>query len=155
MNIEIKENLESYMSIFEVSRIGIINISKKGKQETKVESGEKPDTFIEGGIRQITIELRRRDPELRRQAIIKNGGYKCNICGFNFEDTYGEYGDKFIEIHHLIPLHESEEKHSVTVDEVAVVCSNCHSILHHNGTNPIKVEVLKKKVEERRKFKKT
>lgn len=39
MNIEIKENLESYMSIFEVSRIGIINISKKGKQETKVESG--------------------------------------------------------------------------------------------------------------------
>jgi HNH endonuclease len=62
-------------------------------------------------------------------------GYGCMVCGFSFEVAYGEYGREYIECHHLNPLSERAEEEQLqstatSVEDVAVVCANCHRMLH-------------------------
>ncbi|QJW89366.1 restriction endonuclease [Spirosoma taeanense] len=73
-----------------------------------------------------------RNPQLVRQAK-KLYGNSCQVCGFNFENKYGEIGANYIECHHLNPLSERENTSANLVTNVAdvrVVCSNCHRMLH-------------------------
>ena len=61
-------------------------------------------------------------------------GYLCMACGFNFEVIYGRLGHEYIECHHLNPLSErpgNEGKRTLTkIEEVAVLCANCHRMVH-------------------------
>ncbi|RJX29540.1 MAG: hypothetical protein C4531_10370 [Desulfurivibrio sp.] len=99
-------------------------------------------TFSEGGTQEIVLELQKRDPKLKSLAIEKYG-LSCQVCEFDFEKVYGEFGKGYIEMHHLVPLGVSKEERINTVDDVAVVCSNCHRVLHRNGKEPIPIEQLK------------
>jgi len=75
----------------------------------------------------------------RNQAVIKaakdsfkqkKGKLYCQVCGFDFHDKYGEIGCDFIEGHHTIPISELEGEVKTKVGDVALVCSNCHRMLH-------------------------
>lgn len=58
-------------------------------------------------------------------------GYTCEACGFEFSDMYGELGHNFIEAHHLIPFSQLDEgRTKLSIDDFAVLCSNCHSMIH-------------------------
>ena len=48
-----------------------------------------------------------------------------------------------IELHHLSPLADFKGKRESTIHDVRVVCSNCHSVLHHQGRVPMDVDELK------------
>lgn len=83
-----------------------------------------------------------RSPQNRKKAIELHGA-KCEVCGFDFEKTYGELGKDYIEVHHLTPLSETNAK--ITPDlktEMTVLCSNCHRMIHRKGI--LKPEELKK-----------
>lgn len=54
----------------------------------------------------------------------------CEACEFDFERTYGKLGHKFIECHHTTPLALSSEARITSMDELALVCANCHRMLH-------------------------
>ena len=43
-------------------------------------------------------------------------GYVCQSCSFDFGAIYGEAAQGYIEAHHLIPLSEIPEGHSVELD---------------------------------------
>ncbi len=60
----------------------------------------------------------------------KSYGYNCQVCNFNFEETYGELGLDFIECHHINPLSERDLNLPTKIEDVRVVCSNCHKMLH-------------------------
>lgn len=60
----------------------------------------------------------------------ENGELICEVCGFDFEETYGDLGKGFIEAHHIQPLSEYSENDTTTEDDLALVCSNCHRMLH-------------------------
>lgn len=54
---------------------------------------------------------------------------------------YGELGDKYIECHHENPLSERTEKEwnenlKTSVNDVRMLCSNCHRMIHR--TRPAK-----------------
>lgn len=76
---------------------------------------------------------RERDPALRRrkiEAVLRaHGGLACEVCGFDFGNTYGEHGDGYIEVHHVVPLHASGETKTRLAD-LAMLCSNCHRMIH-------------------------
>jgi len=109
-----------------------------------------PSRFQEGGVQEITVELRKRNPRLRVEAIAEYG-YSCQVCGFNFEDFYGDIGAQYIEVHHLRPLSERRVQHTTTTEDVRVVCANCHRVLHRNGRKPISLDKLRKTVLDQRK----
>lgn len=67
--------------------------------------------------------------EAKRRASAK-GNLQCCICEFDFHQTYGELGKGFIECHHILPISESKKRRKTKPEDLALVCSNCHRMLH-------------------------
>jgi len=57
----------------------------------------------------------------------------CEACGFSFMEKYGELGQGFIEAHHLTPISQLTEEKAITISELALVCANCHRMLHRKN----------------------
>ncbi|WP_394342507.1 HNH endonuclease [Taibaiella helva] len=54
------------------------------------------------------------------------GRLACEVCGFDFFQTYGPLGADFIECHHTKPLATYKAGEKTKLADLAVVCSNCH-----------------------------
>lgn len=83
----------------------------------------------EGGQRVFISKRRERDAVLRRRAI-EIHGLNCMACGFNFGAVYGEQGEGYIEVHHVAPLSETSLTRTDPQKDLAVVCANCHRMIH-------------------------
>jgi 5-methylcytosine-specific restriction protein A len=88
---------------------------------------------------------------LRNKALVKAAkehyGYNCCICDFNFEKNYGEIGKDYIECHHLSVLSERPQEEwtehlETNIEDVCVVCSNCHRMIHSERP-ALKIEQVK------------
>ncbi len=95
------------------------------------ESGElEGDKFL---IEHKSQETTRRNPKLivkkKRLAYKEGEGHiLCECCKFDFRKAYGQLGDYFIECHHKV--HLSRGKRLTRLEDLALVCSNCHRMLH-------------------------
>jgi len=162
MEIEIIENIVSELPLHVMqgqSAIHILNTEKKKiirrtvetRIEKKTDKAIRTDGFQEGGVDEVSAEIKRqkRDPKLREEAI-RTYGYNCVICNFNFEDAYGDLGAGYVEVHHLELLSANKNERTLTVNDVTVVCANCHRVLHRNGKQPMSIEELKRVYKERK-----
>lgn len=59
-----------------------------------------------------------------------NGKIFCENCGFNFNEKYGSRGIDYIEVHHIKPISEMTAGSITRVEDLVLLCSNCHSIVH-------------------------
>ncbi|AIO33224.1 HNH endonuclease family protein [Burkholderia cenocepacia] len=88
----------------------------------------------EGTARLQEHLVRERDASLaeaKKQAIlIATGRLACEACDFDFGATYGEVGAGFCEVHHLNPLATRGGSETTSLEDLAILCSNCHSIIH-------------------------
>lgn len=105
---------------------------------------------IEGRPRLIQHLVRERDHQLvasKKRAVAKaTGTLACEVCNFDFAAFYGPaYGENVAEAHHVIPLAVGER--TSTLDDLAIVCANCHRILHKAN---VSVSALRSVVEARR-----
>lgn|SRR5690606_16515768 len=77
---------------------------------------------------------RERNPTLakkkKEQAFAKFGKLECEHCGFDYAKVYGDIGYGFMECHHKKPLYELKEKTKTSLDDLLLVCANCHRMLH-------------------------
>lgn len=67
--------------------------------------------------------------KIKEKAFQSNPMLNCEVCGFSFFEKYGNLGKGFIEAHHLKPLNETKET-KTTRNDIALVCSNCHKMIH-------------------------
>ncbi len=107
------------------------------------------EEYFEGRHAQRLTNYYERSPKLRAAAILAHGT-TCMACGFDFEKMYGEHGTGYIEVHHLKPV--SDLKKETKVDpktEMAVVCSNCHRMIHRKRDKVLSLEELKLLLEKR------
>jgi len=86
----------------------------------------------------ILREISRRNSKIvqraKEEALKKNKGrLKCESCNFDFVKKYGILGLKFIECHHK--EHISSGIRITKIDDLALVCSNCHRMLHRKRKN--------------------
>jgi len=89
-------------------------------------------TLVEGAKKKTIVNSYERNPQARK-ICIKEYGYKCTICKFDFEKVYGEIGRDFIHVHHLKPLSEINEEYRIDpFQDLRPVCPNCHAMLHKN-----------------------
>lgn len=100
--------------------------------------GDSPDyEASEGSILFRTHRYRERNRrlvELKKQRVqSQHLPLRCEVCGFDFELFYGSLGADFIECHHVLPLHQLVPGTPTRLDDLALVCSNCHSMLHRNN----------------------
>ena len=83
-----------------------------------------------------------------RQACLDYHGYACSVCGFDFEQVYGQWGKSYIEVHHLRQVADIGEEYLIDpVVDLRPVCANCHRMLHKTRP-PISVELLQTKLRE-------
>lgn len=86
-----------------------------------------------------------------RNATIKIHGTKCQICGFDFEKTYGYIGTDYIEVHHKKPLFSLDDEMIPNLEtDMIVVCANCHRMIHRKKNDIIPPEKLKKIINEQK-----
>lgn len=94
------------------------------------ESGE----FPEGELSYVHHRRRERNAKLvrlkKRQALRKLGKLECEACGFDFKVWYGHLGAGYIECHHTIAVSKLKLKAATRLEDVVLVCSNCHRMLH-------------------------
>jgi len=90
----------------------------------------------------LVLALRRhrhREQSLRRtklrETLKRTRRLVCEVpgCGFDFASKYGVLGKAFAEVHHKKPLSSSDETRETRLRDLAVVCSNCHRIIHRDG----------------------
>lgn len=77
---------------------------------------------------------RERDKTLRQAAIDlfieKHGHVFCELCGFDFAISYGSFGAGIIEVHHTKPLALIAPGEPTKVEDLMLVCANCHLVIH-------------------------
>ena len=108
-------------------------------------SQKENEVFPEG--RRIERLHKARERSSRLVAVAKdkhskaNGGsLPCEVCGFDFRNKYGDRGIDFIEAHHKVPLKKLDKMKSTAtrVEDLAMVCANCHRMLHRSPLASIK-----------------
>ena len=105
---------------------------------------------IEGASRILQHVVRERRSDLvtrkRLRTLAEKGALRCEVCHFDFAAVYGELGKDFCEVHHRIPLATRDWPSETNLEDLAVVCSNCHRMLHRKET--ITVELLRRRMKE-------
>jgi hypothetical protein len=66
----------------------------------------------------------------KRAVLSTTGALACEVCRFDFLETYAELGRGFAECHHLTPLALLTKTIETKLGDLAIVCANCHRMLH-------------------------
>jgi 5-methylcytosine-specific restriction protein A len=140
------ELVEEYASKIASTCMSLVLSLIPVEEVTDSVSGFEPG-LPEGAKIKVEINKYERNP-INRAACIAHYGPKCRVCGLEFGDFYGEHGKDFIEVHHLIPVSQMGGSYNIDpINDLAPVCSNCHSMLHRENP-PLSIEVLKKIIAE-------
>ncbi|MDN3706531.1 HNH endonuclease [Myroides ceti] len=134
---EFNENVKELERISTLIMESINNVQTINKLY-KIEDEE--DNYVKEGFEgEIIYKLhkaRERDNKLtesKKKLVFKETGkLECEVCGFDFLKKYGELGKGFIECHHTKQLSTYETKKKTKLEDLALVCPNCHRMLHRN-----------------------
>ena len=102
------------------------------------------ETEYEGAKKTVIVNKYERSSKARENAVNYHG-LNCKVCNLNFKKVYGEIGEGFIHIHHIVPINEIGKNYKIDYEKDLIpVCPNCHSMLHRklNGKEPT-IEELK------------
>lgn len=154
----LNENFEQIAYLFsnkftseEVSSV-LAAVEKADKKKQKVFVYTEEDMVAEGKTVSSETTVKKRSRKLRAAAVEhyrkSDGKLYCAVCGFCFEDKYGDIGKDFIEIHHEEPLYQLPDEGFTTyiasaVSKLAPLCANCHRMIHRDKTRPLSLDELK------------
>jgi len=95
------------------------------------------DDYLEAPEGKVITRLHRSRERNRKlverkkaQTFAAHGKLECEACHFDFECRYGARGKGFIEAHHVKPVHTLTEDDKTKVSDLALLCSNCHRMVH-------------------------
>ncbi|MBP6023537.1 HNH endonuclease [Ferruginibacter sp.] len=128
-----------YMETKRKYRMGLLrDVYKKYttllNESVESENDEEETTFPEGKEKYHLHKTKERN---RKLIAIAKEKYKsispnmnCQVCKFSFVECYGELGANFIEAHHVFPISALTKETPIRIEDLAMVCSNCHRMLH-------------------------
>ncbi len=101
-----------------------------------------PDMSAIEGKSTMRLVIHRSRERALRAAKLQNAADKaadhrlrCEVsgCGFDFETIYGDLGKGYAQVHHLQPLGAANAPVETKLEDLAVVCANCHAMIHRGG----------------------
>ena len=95
-------------------------------------------SFPEGNRREGHRNFLTRKSQLRHLLLDDaeaKSALKCEACGFRGHKAYGHDLKQCFEVHHR--LHIAEGVRNTTSDQLAILCANCHNVLHCMGDLPV------------------
>ncbi|RXJ13456.1 HNH endonuclease [Bacillus albus] len=156
MNIsDVLSLLQKKMGNFNPIKDVLIRLSEEAITITLDKHVDEEDDFPEGKEKFRLHRYRERNNKLVKQAkerfIQVHGRLYCEACGMDFESIYGNRGRDFIEAHHRRPISEMKNDETTKIEDLAMLCSNCHSMIHLKPL--ITVEELRVLIQSKTKFK--
>ncbi|MCA4135558.1 HNH endonuclease [Arthrobacter sp. M4] len=89
-----------------------------------------PGSFPADALTRVTMNRYERDSHARRLCLA-HYGTSCAACGFSFEETYGQAGEGFIHIHHVVPMNQLGPRYELDpIRDLIPLCPNCHYMAH-------------------------
>ena len=109
---------------------------------------DQTDGEYEGRIRLHQHYMRERSYKIvqlkKDQFKSDNGRLFCELCSFDFAEHYPPtLATDFIEVHHIISISSLETQTRTTLDDLIVVCSNCHRMIHRTNDTQINLNMLR------------
>lgn len=104
-----------------------------------IADGDAELNALEGEPRYQLVRHRRRERFLRNAKIAdiqkREGRLACEVpsCGFDFVEVYGEIGKDYAQVHHRKPLGNRDAPELTKLSDLAIVCANCHAMIHRGG----------------------
>lgn len=110
------------------------NVIRKLNEADRIGFTEDDEGFPEGKVKLKQHLVRERNPEVIKLAkerfLQLHGKLFCEVCEFDFKEHYGDIGEGYIEGHHTKPISEMAENEETKVEDIALVCANCHRMVH-------------------------
>jgi 5-methylcytosine-specific restriction protein A len=104
-----------------------------------------PEKYSEGSRVSVTINAYERNPKARA-ACIAHHGYICAVCGFDFTNIYGDIGENFTHVHHVVPIGKIGKEYEIDpIKDLIPVCPNCHAMIHR-AEPPLTVDQLRQHI---------
>jgi predicted HNH restriction endonuclease len=95
------------------------------------------DDTVEAQEGQLVTRLHRHRERSRKlvqrkkaQFCERHGRLFCEACRFEAEEVYGERGSGVIECHHIQPVYTLRTGVVTRLDDLALICANCHRAVH-------------------------
>jgi 5-methylcytosine-specific restriction protein A len=126
--------LKTTNGVFTYHETDVVLVQKKKQKATVV--------LVEGEASDIVLNKYERSKVARDQCVLYHGT-KCMVCGIDFKSMYGDIGQGFIHIHHIIPISKQRGAYEVDpINDLVPLCPNCHAMAHRR-TPPVSIEELR------------
>src|SRR6266853_2526049 len=106
--------------------------------ENRIGEEDIEEVFSEGKILSRIHHLRERNPTAvkRKKEKVRRetGKLECEVCSFDFARQYGKLGYGYAECHHTLPLASLKGESATKLSDLAIVCANCHRMLHRSNS---------------------
>lgn len=123
-----RERLGSVAQAIQQSR------SQISTEQVAAELGAVEGEFPEGRVLTAIHRSRERSAaavQRKKDSVMQSAGkLQCEACGFDFEAVYGPLGHGYAECHHTVPLASLAERTPTRAADLAIVCANCHRMIH-------------------------
>jgi len=108
-----------------------------------------PSSATEGSSQLRSHRVRERSGRLRadkiRQMREVHGQLACELCAEGELDRYPlAMAERVFEIHHRAPLANAASPVRTTLDDLAVLCANCHRAVHATADAPANFNAMKR-----------
>lgn len=67
-----------------------------------------------------------------------HGSLYCEACGFSYVSKSKQaIAADFIEAHHMVPVSTLNDESVTKIEDMAMLCADCHRMVHRFGTEKI------------------
>lgn len=119
----------------DVEVLASISSTPKSSNSNKSKEIINDDPFAFEGERRLELHKSiERNRQLRKQKVEifleEHKKLFCELCSFNFIETYPFLSTDIIEVHHILPLASLSKRTIVNIKDLMLLCSNCHFAVH-------------------------
>jgi len=121
---------------------------RSAKEHARPQSEHSAEAIaVEGMLKEIRRFDRARNHSLRDRKLSQSNG-RCEACRTDFSKLLGGEGRRVLLVHHdRRHLSDYRDDGEITSEkDLAVICANCHMLLHSNPNRPLKVKALRRKL---------
>lgn len=117
------------------------NIPASTIHDTQSGSSAHVLSAMEGMAREQRVLAKGRNGRLRKEALrLANG--TCSVCEKDFSQVLGGRGIRVLQVHHKEQIALSREPRVTRLEDLAVVCANCHALIHLDIRSAFDIEEL-------------
>jgi predicted HNH restriction endonuclease len=133
--------------------VAILYLARSGDETVETVSDDSSVTSqaaAEGGrslVQHLRQERSRALVDAKRRAFReKHGHLHCEACGLSEASLPSAIGEGCFEVHHTTALASRQSSQVTRIDDLALVCANCHRMIHR-GNPMLTVEQLRSRLE--------